>query len=299
MNVIEILAGPVIGAVIGYFTNYIAAKMLFRPLKPVKIGGKTLPFTPGIIPKGKARLAKALGKAVGERLLTGEDIQKMLLSREMKDTVLDAVVKGIQEVQHSQDSLEDFLEQYMTLEDYEAMRGRLEEFITEKISQGLENLDVGKIIAEEGAKEIKEKFQGTMVSMFLKEDLIKSIAEPIGDKVGEYIRENGRDKIRPIVVGEIAAAESRPICQWFESIPLGEEKIRQLTEKIYIRLAEKKAGELSEKFHVDQIVEEKVNQMDVLEVEEVLLGIMKKELNAVVNLGAVIGFVIGLLNLLF
>ena len=299
MNVIEILTGPVIGAVIGYFTNYIAVKMLFRPLKPVKIGGKTLPFTPGIIPKGKARLAKALGKAVGERLLTGEDIQKMLLSREMKDTVLDAVVKGIQEVQHSQDSLEDFLEQYMTLEDYEAMRGRLEEFITEKISQGLENLDVGKIIAEEGAKEIKEKFQGTMVSMFLKEDLIKSIAEPIGDKVGEYIRENGRDKIRPIVVGEIAAAESRPICQWFESIPLGEEKIRQLTEKIYIRLAEKKAGELSEKFHVDQIVEEKVNQMDVLEVEEVLLGIMKKELNAVVNLGAVIGFVIGLLNLLF
>ena len=299
MNVIEILAGPVIGAVIGYFTNYIAVKMLFRPLKPVKIGGKTLPFTPGIIPKGKARLAKALGKAVGERLLTGEDIQKMLLSREMKDTVLDAVVKGIQEVQHSQDSLEDFLEQYMTSEDYEAMRGRLEEFITEKISQGLENLDVGKIIAEEGAKEIKEKFQGTMVSMFLKEDLIKSIAEPIGDKVGEYIRENGRDKIRPMVVGEIAAAESRPICQWFESIPLGEEKIRQLTEKIYIRLAEKKAGELSEKFHVDQIVEEKVNQMDVLEVEEVLLGIMKKELNAVVNLGAVIGFVIGLLNLLF
>ena len=199
MNVIEILAGPVIGAVIGYFTNYIAVKMLFRPLKPVKIGGKTLPFTPGIIPKGKARLAKALGKAVGERLLTGEDIQKMLLSREMKDTVLDAVVKGIQEVQHSQDSLEDFLEQYMTSEDYEAMRGRLEEFITEKIGQGLENLDVGKIIAEEGAKEIKEKFQGTMVSMFLKEDLIKSIAEPIGDKVGEYIRENGRDKIRPIV----------------------------------------------------------------------------------------------------
>lgn len=299
MNVMEILAGPLIGAVIGYFTNYLAVKMLFRPLKPVKIGGRTLPFTPGIIPKGKARLAKALGKVVGEKLLTREDLQKMLLSQEMKDTVLDAVVKGIQEVQHSQDSLEDFLEQYMTLEDYEAMRGHLEDFITEKISQGLENLDVGKIIAEEGAKEIKEKFQGTMVSMFLKEDLIKSIAEPIGDKVGEYIRENGRDKIHPIVVGEIAAAESRPICQWFANVPLGEEKIRQMTERIYIRLAEEKAGELSEKFHVDQIVEEKVNQMDVLEVEEVLLGIMKKELNAVVNLGAVIGFVIGLLNLLF
>ena len=299
MSVIEILAGPVIGGVIGYFTNYIAVKMLFRPLKPVKIGGRTLPFTPGIIPKGKPRLAKALGKAVGEKLLTRDDIRKMLLSGEVKDKILDGVVKGIQEVQHSQDSLETFLEQYMTVEDYEAMRGHLEDFITEKISHGLEQLDVGKIIAEEGAKEIREKFQGTMVSMFLKDDLIKSVAEPIGDKVGEYIRENGRDKIHPIVVGEIAAAESRPICQWFENIPLGEERIRQLAERIYIRLAEEKAVELAESFHIDQIVEEKVNQMDVLEVEEVLLGIMKKELNAVVNLGAVIGFVIGLLNLLF
>lgn len=299
MSVIEILAGPIIGGVIGYFTNYIAVKMLFRPLKPVKIGGRTLPFTPGIIPKGKPRLAKALGKAVGEKLLTREDIRKMLLSGEVKDKILDGVVKGIQEVQHSQDSLETFLEQYMTVEDYEAMRGHLEDFITEKISHGLEQLDVGKIIAEEGAKEIREKFQGTMVSMFLKDDLIKSVAEPIGDKVGEYIRENGRDKIHPIVVGEIAAAESRPICQWFENIPLGEERIRQLAERIYTRLAEEKAGELAENFHIDHIVEEKVNQMDVLEVEEVLLGIMKKELNAVVNLGAVIGFVIGLLNLLF
>ena len=299
MSVIEILAGPVIGAVIGYFTNYIAVKMLFHPLKPVKIGGRTLPFTPGIIPKGRPRLAKALGKAVGEKLLTREDIRKMLLSGDVKDKILDGVVKGIQEVQHSQDSLETFLEQCMTVEDYEAMRGRLEDFITEKISHGLEQLDVGKIIAEEGAKEIREKFQGTMVSMFLKDDLIRSVAGPIGNKVGEYIRENGRDKIHPIVVGEIAAAESRPICQWFENIPLGEEKIRQLAEKIYTRLAEEKAGELAESLHIERIVEEKVNQMDVLEVEEVLLGIMKRELNAVVNLGAVIGFVIGLLNLLF
>ena len=299
MNLIEILGGPLIGAVIGYFTNYIAVKMLFHPLKPVKIGGKVLPFTPGIIPKGKPRLAKALGKAVGEKLFTHEDLKAMLLSREIKESVLDSAVKGIQEVQNSQDSLETFMEQYIDTEDYEHMRGQLEKLLTEKITQGLEKLDVGRIIAEEGAKEVKEKFQGSMVSMFLKDDLIKSLAAPIGDKVGEYIKENGRDKIRPLVVGEIAAAESRPICQWFEHIPLGEEKIRQLADRLYTRIAEEKAGDLAEKFQIAQVVEEKVNCMDVAEVEEILLGVMKKELNAVVNLGALIGFVIGLLNLLF
>ena len=78
MEWIKILAGPLIGAVIGYCTNYIAVKMLFRPLHPVKVGNWTLPFTPGIIPRGKARLAKALGNAVGEHLLTKEDLEQIL-----------------------------------------------------------------------------------------------------------------------------------------------------------------------------------------------------------------------------
>ena len=38
--------------------------------------------------------------------------------------------------------------------------------------------------------------------------------------------------------------------------------------------------------------------MDVLELEKLLLDIMKKELNALVNLGAIIGFILGLFNLL-
>ena len=51
---LTIIAGPLIGAVIGYFTNYLAVKMLFRPRREIKIGSKTLPFTPGVIPKRKA-----------------------------------------------------------------------------------------------------------------------------------------------------------------------------------------------------------------------------------------------------
>ena len=41
------LLPPVIGAVIGYFTNLIAVKMLFYPRKPVYIFGHQLPLTPG------------------------------------------------------------------------------------------------------------------------------------------------------------------------------------------------------------------------------------------------------------
>ena len=83
MEILRMLAGPLIGAVIGYCTNYIAVKMLFRPYHPVKLCGRTLPFTPGIIPKRQPDLAKAVGKAVGENLFGEEEIKK--IQSEIKD----------------------------------------------------------------------------------------------------------------------------------------------------------------------------------------------------------------------
>ena len=67
---------PLVGAAIGYITNWIAVKMLFRPLYPKYIGKWRLPFTPGIIPRRKDALAKAIGRAVGEELWTKEDIRE-------------------------------------------------------------------------------------------------------------------------------------------------------------------------------------------------------------------------------
>lgn len=74
------LTGPIIGSIIGYFTNYIAVKMLFYPRNEVKICGHKVPFTPGAIPKGKPRLAKTVGTVVANTLLTEEDIKQRVLS---------------------------------------------------------------------------------------------------------------------------------------------------------------------------------------------------------------------------
>ncbi len=71
---------PIIGAIIGYVTNWIAVKMLFRPRKEVRVFGKRdFPFTPGVIPRGQARLAKAVGNVVETQLLTPEYMGEKLL----------------------------------------------------------------------------------------------------------------------------------------------------------------------------------------------------------------------------
>ncbi|MEL6776405.1 MAG: DUF445 family protein [Cyanobacteria bacterium J06597_16] len=75
---------PVLGGVIGYFTNDIAIKMLFRPYKPKYILGGRIPFTPGLIPSNQARLAKKISDVIMRSLLTPEEMQK--LARRLLET---------------------------------------------------------------------------------------------------------------------------------------------------------------------------------------------------------------------
>jgi len=75
---LKLILIPFIGAFIGYITNYIAIKMLFRPYKPIYIFGFKLPFTPGIIPKERKYIIESIANIVAQQLFTEEKIQKFL-----------------------------------------------------------------------------------------------------------------------------------------------------------------------------------------------------------------------------
>ena len=73
----------------GYGAAWLAVRMLFRPRRSVKIFGLTI-FPQGMIPRHKSRMAKAIGKAVGQELVSQETVLEELFER-FKDT-LDHVV---------------------------------------------------------------------------------------------------------------------------------------------------------------------------------------------------------------
>ncbi len=89
--VLVALAQPCLGAFIGYFTNKVAIRMLFRPLRPWHVLGWRLPLTPGIIPAKRHELAASIGDMVGRRLLTSEEIGRAL-SRESFQEHLGGVI---------------------------------------------------------------------------------------------------------------------------------------------------------------------------------------------------------------
>lgn len=88
------LIPPVAGGIIGYFTNDLAINMLFRPYKPIFIGKRQLPFTPGLIPSNQERLAQKVADTIMGSLLTPGELQK-LAQRLLKLERLEAAIKWL------------------------------------------------------------------------------------------------------------------------------------------------------------------------------------------------------------
>lgn len=72
-----LIAPPLVGGVIGYFTNDIAIKMLFRPYEAKYLGKWRIPFTPGLIPSNQGRLAQRIADTIMGSLLTPEELQNL------------------------------------------------------------------------------------------------------------------------------------------------------------------------------------------------------------------------------
>jgi uncharacterized membrane protein YheB (UPF0754 family) len=97
------VAPPVAGALIGYFTNDIAIKMLFRPYKPVYFGKRQLPFTPGLIPRNQERLAKRIADTIMGSLLTPGELQtlagRLLKTERVQGAILWLLKLSLEQVQ--------------------------------------------------------------------------------------------------------------------------------------------------------------------------------------------------------
>lgn len=82
-----------IGALIGWITNYIAIKMLFRPYKPINFG---LFKIQGLIPKRRHQIGESIAETVQNELISVEDIVEKLENSNM-DEEMEAVIDKILE----------------------------------------------------------------------------------------------------------------------------------------------------------------------------------------------------------
>lgn len=295
----SMLVTPIIGSAIGYVTNYIAVKMLFRPLKPVKIGSYTLPFTPGIIPKEKPRLAKAIGEIVGDRLVTKEVLEEALLSDAIKLKLRESIQTSIVDVCNKQVTFSDLITKAMSEETYSSLKGQVSKEITEHVLSACEQHDVGTLLSNMIIASIKEQLQGSFLAMMLSDSLLATIGNAICSGVNSYIHEHGEEMLTPLIQKEIDGFTNKEVSQLLSSLEKNNIYMEDSIYQIYEKIITNKLSDIMNAIDIQSLVEKQINDMDVLELENLLLQVMKKELNAIVNLGALIGFILGLINLFF
>ena len=105
---------------------------------------------------------------------------------------------------------------------------------------------------------------------------------------------DGKLKLRELLDGEVSKLEEKPLGEM-----LGKrENAERLLASVYRRLVSDHADSIVARFRIADIVEERVRSMPPEDLEKLILSVMKKELNDVIRLGAVIGFVMGLITTL-
>lgn len=294
MEILQMLAGPLIGAVIGYFTNMLAVKMLFYPKKEVRLWGHRLPLTPGVIPKGQLRLAAAVGAVVEQHLLTKEDIKAHLLSEQAENKIADAVLQKL-----SGNIKEEIITMAeMDSETYEKRKAELSQAFSLQIVKAIQSSDATETVLAAVGETLKEKVNATPFKLLVNDRTLTTIMQPTKEMLDTMIDEHGTEYITPIIdskLGEVDGGSGLELLAQFE---IDSGAVREAVIGAYRKIFDQCVEGILQSINISALVEEKINAMSIGELEQLVQDVMNKELNAIINLGALIGFLLGLLNLI-
>ncbi len=186
---------PLLGAVIGYVTNAVAIRMLFRPYREWRFLGIRIPFTPGIIPRQRYKLAENIGQMVSAELLTEETLKQQVRSEGFRAglngavsrltvRLLEAKIGEIKQPELTGTGLNllPFIEGL--IRGFLQSRG-IKRIINLVIHAGLRSLTHRKIGELFGGEEQKERFLSWIVNLLRAPDTGKSIVEKASRWIGQ------------------------------------------------------------------------------------------------------------------
>ncbi len=150
----KLLFLALVGALIGWLTNVIAIKLLFRPINPIGIKGT--PFTiQGLIPKRKGEIAKSIGDVISEELVSMEVIVDQIIEDMDKKQIVEIIKEKIIIVANEKmPSLIPSMFKGMIIQNIESMIDENgEQIVTElgeKLShKAIEAIDISKMVEDQ------------------------------------------------------------------------------------------------------------------------------------------------------
>ena len=290
-----------VGMLVGGLSNAVAVWMLFNP-KQRRFGFQ------GAIPKNQARLAKNLGRTVGERLLTPGDLQSELGRPELRAAFEARLEDVISTILTSREPLIDKVPPPVVA----ALEGAMTSYLPVAMTK------LGAFLGQPATRVKVRNALHTMFNRFVNDMRFHErvfaklmMTEKKFDSVLESIETDGVEQVvglleEPEVREEISRAIHDAILAYLQkpiSDILGDTEARKDPEAPH-RLAASAAPviwawvhdqlpELVKKLDVQAMVERKVMAFSVDRVEEILRSVIQNELNLIITTGFVLGALIG------
>lgn len=172
---LELIVLVVIGSLIGWITNFIAIKMLFRPYKPINFGIFKIQ---GVIPKRKHQIGEGIAETVQNELISIKDILEKLENSNL-DEEMESVIDRILEQRLAKEITSKFPMMAMFLND--SMLNKIKESIKNTIMDNKDeilkfffkslekNVDFKEIIVEKVDAFSMEELEKIVFSLAKKE----------------------------------------------------------------------------------------------------------------------------------
>ena len=182
---------PILAALVGWITNFLAIKMLFHPHQPKKILGITFH---GVFPKRQPQIAENLGSLVANELLSMKDVAQKIEDLSTQPEALDAVGKRIEKTIRGKlisafPMLSMFLTDDMIVKVTNLFKGELEDFLKESAQELAikmeKSVDIQALVREKvqafSSNKIEELLVGFMAQEFR---FIERIGAVLGFVIG-------------------------------------------------------------------------------------------------------------------
>lgn len=293
----SLLLHPLVGAVIGYITNWIAVKMLFKPSKAIYIGKFKLPFTPGIIPKNQERLAVGISTTIANSLLNEDILKENLLSEDIKDQISESIDSFLNSNETSPVSLIDLINKTEHSDELNQTIDNLVTTITNSILSTIKEANLAQTISTEVEKAVEDYMEKNLLTRIAKKPILSSLTENLEPQVNNYIETNGEKLIHDMVEKELTKYLNTSSLDLRDFIKNSNIDIKSIILSLYTSIISSKLSSILDTINISKVIENKIKSMDSKEIEKLVLSIISKELNALVRLGAIIGFILGLGNI--
>jgi uncharacterized membrane protein YheB (UPF0754 family) len=293
MSVFNIIAPPLIGGIIGYVTNDLAIKMLFRPYKPIYVGSVKLPFTPGIVPKRLQTLAVLLGREVEAQFFNADDLEILFKSDGFSETVAASITSMIYSRKQSLCLVMEELESDPRTGE---IIGSAKDKLCDKIVEAMVDFDYTPVIRS-ASDQIGSDRRTDGLPRGSAKNTINLLAPSISDGIRDYMRRKGKETIAPIVETMLVDFGDRPMKSIAAELLPDEELTKQLIKELYQSFMAVYVRPIVESIDVGGMITEKLRLMEPKAVETLILSVVNREFRYVVWLGGVLGAVIGMVNI--